>query len=227
MSIYRLMGILAMAYANLSGCDQTSLTTQFLDVKMITVLEEPTYAGGPITCNDEWFEPYSVNLTLKNVVMRIVDPSNGAVRMIDLYEDEPVSFRITNRIQKVFSKEISEISLSLDITGKIISEFRVTFAEEVSARTKYTESISTNLGLEPVGGEDVCSYTELGTCDSEDLTGECSIIFTDPTDVIKGQGYSFVIKVQLKRTILRNTAIEPQQEIKFIPPTMAISMTRT
>ncbi|MFK7826221.1 MAG: hypothetical protein AB8G05_18860 [Oligoflexales bacterium] len=227
MSVEKLIAILTLAFTSLSGCDQSSLTSQFLDVKMLTVLEEPSYTSGGISCNDEWFEPYSVNFTLKNVVVRILDTSNGAVRMVDLYDDDPVSYRITNRIQKVFSKEISESSLSLDITGKVITGFWVTFAEQVTAKTKFIDSIATNLGLNPEGGEDVCSYTDLGTCNSEDLTGECSVGFVDPTEVIKGQGYSFVIKVQLKRTILRDTTADPQQELKFISPTMAISMTRT
>ena len=227
MSVLKFLGLLIIAYTSLSGCDQADLTSQFIEVKMLTVLEEPSYTVGDVSCNHDWFEPYSVNFTLKNVVMRVLDPSNGATRRIDLFEDAPVSFRIANRIQKIFSKEISETSLSLDITGKIITGFWVTFAEQITAKTKFIESIGTNLGLNPTGGEDVCSYTDLGPCDSEDLSGDCSVLFSDPTEVIKGQGYSFVIKVQLKRTILRNTAADPQQELRFISPTMAISMTRT
>ena len=227
MNLTRLLGLLALHFASLSGCDQTDFTSQFLDVKMLTVLEEPSYAGGSVACNNDWFEPYSINFSLKNVILTIVDPSNGAIRMIDLYDEAPESFRITNRIQKVFSKEISETSLGLDLTGKVIVGFKITFDEQITARTKFSESIGSSLGLSPAGGEDICSYTELGSCDAEDLNGECSIVFSDPTDVIKGQGYSFVITVQIKRTILRNTAAEPPQEIKFISPTLAISMTRT
>lgn len=227
MGLLKLSITLALAFLSIASCDQANLNKNFIDVKMLTTLEEPSYAGGDNSCNDDWFEPYSVNFTITNVEMRVVDPNDGAITVIDLYDDEPVSYRITNRIQKIFSKEVSESSLGLDITGKVITSLRVTFNEQITARTKFSEAIASSLGLEPSGGDDVCSYTDLGTCDSEDITGQCSIVFSDPTDVIKGQGYSFVIKAQIKRTILRNTSSDPQQEIKFISPTMAISMTRT
>ena len=149
----------------------------------------------------------------------------GDLNVLDLSTDSPVEYRVTNQVQKIFSKKISTNDLTMDIVGKNITSMKVSFDRSIVATTKYSSNLASTLGQDPSGGESICSYSELSPCHPDDISGICSIEYAEPFLVKKGQGYQFKIRVQTKRTVERDALVG--EDLKMIAPTFAIEMVRS
>ena len=128
--------------------------------------------------------------------MTYSDPTlGGELQNVDLLAGENSSFRIANRTQRIFRKEISESSLGFDLAKKTVHSLKITFDNKVTSLTKNSDSLETTLGSSPSAGG-ACTYTDLNPCLSDDQDGQCSVLFNEGFTAITGQGYTFVIKVK-------------------------------
>ena len=143
-----------------------------------------------------------------------------------VFDSDPEEYRITYRIQKIFSKEISESALSIDLVGKTINAVRVTFSDQIKGASKYEDNHTLTLGGGPSEeGVEACTVgAAVSKCDSVDNTGECSAVYSEPVTVGKGQSYSFVVKVRWKRTINRVSVDGALKDISMLTPTMRVAI---
>ena len=207
-----------------AGCLDQTLENESINIKMISVFEEPSYVKSD-TCNTEWFEPHSIEFTLKNVILTYLDTAQTQHTLSLLDEsDINATFKITNRLQKIVSKEITTNELGVDLIGSTIQSIKVIFSNQITSSSKYSDALTATLGALPSDSvEDACTFETVTPCDENDEDNQCSITYTDSSVIQPAQSYHFVIQVNSKRTIRRTTE-DPKEDTLFIFPTLDISM---
>ena len=229
MNIHRLK--VTFAVSALLICCQTDFARQTISIKMLGVFEEPAYLSGNESCNDAtadsngWFEPLNQSYTLLRISLNYTDPDTAQSSDLVLFEDDPQEYRITYRTQRIFKKELSESSLGVDLVGKTINSLRISFSSGIVGQSKHEEDHSISLGSGPSGdGVSACSPgVAQNLCLSDDETGQCSASYAQPFLVGKGQSYSFVIKVQWKRTVNRIEQGGNLSDISMLTPTLSVA----
>ena len=157
------------------------LSKAYLSIKMLGVYESPA------TAFENGYEPIYHVYTLKDVTLTTSDGESRSV----LEKDWPTEYRIVNRSQIIFQKEL----LSTDV-GTVYHSISISFDKSVKGASKYKSDHTFELS-----------------------TSEIS--YSSPFTVEKAQGLTFVIKVKWKSTVSRNeevqtdTMVKPEFEISF------------
>lgn len=229
MSVTKLKFVLASSIIFI--CCQTDFAKQTLSIKMLGVFEEPLYLSGTESCNDAtsdengWFEPLNQSYTLLRISVNYSNPDTGQTEDLTLFDGDPEDYRITYRTQRIFKKELSESALGVDLVGKTVNFIRVTFSTSIVGQSKYEVDHNISLGSGPLD-EDTLACTPgvaQNLCLSDDETGQCSVSFTQPFLIGKGQSYSFVIKVQWKRTVNRVEQGGNLSDVSMLSPTLSLA----
>lgn len=162
-------------FFSLSACSSALDTTSFLTIKMLGNLEAPADAEGT---NDPRWQGY----TLEGVYLI---PETGDA--LSLYSDAPHEYKIINRSQIIYKKEVDSDWLDVNF-----SALTVQFDQTVTGGGKYSDSHELTL--------------ETG-----------SISYSTPFTFKKGQGLTAVINVNWKNTMTRNEEVDPPTESMALP----------
>lgn len=170
---------MALLFIALCGCEGVSLSKQTITIKMLGTFEEPsvTPAGG--------FDPISQTYKLTGVSLTNADGSTE-----DLLADAPEQnkfFRIINRTQIIFSKEVSTAQI-----GQTYSSLNVTFDPAVTAISKY--NANQGFVLEPA-----------------------TFAYDTSVSIEKGKSLIFTVKVKWKNTVTRDDTVDPPTETMEVP----------
>lgn len=147
---YRGSGLLVLVISVLllQGCLDDNLTAQYLDIKMKGVF---ALSQSDINYDDSEVrvEPISQTYTLKDVIL--IDEQGVEY---DLFTDEAEEYRISNRKQRIFRKQLDNSFLNV-----VFSEARVTFSNQIKGVSKFKTNHSIEISAD-AGDDYVVTYSK-------------------------------------------------------------------
>jgi len=174
-----------LAVGTMVGCQNDIDNKQYLNIKFIGVLTAPEEATGD---ND----PISQDYTIEGIYLS-PDPDSGDA--LSLYSDDPTEFRIIERSQIVYKREIDATWV-----GEKFDSLVIRLNSTVNGLSKFADDHVINLSADAT--TDIGYYTEFS--------------------VEKGQGIDAVVQVQWKNTVMVDPADEANYLMSI--PTFDVSI---